>query len=105
MSGVRAFICVLQLEFQLPDTSDLKGKRKTLQSLKSQLSTRFGAAVAETGHQDLWQRSTLTLTLVGGDQAELADRADALQRYADARLGDLTRWDRRMLTTTELMDY
>lgn len=104
MSGVRAFICVLQLDFHLPETSDLKHKRKTLQSLKKHLTTRFGAAVAETDHHDLWQRATLTMALVGGEPGALADRADALQRYADARLGDLTRWDRRMLTTTELLD-
>ncbi len=72
-----AFICVLELEFQLPEGSDLKGKRKQLQSLKAGIQQKFGAAVAETGHQDLWQRSTLTLALVGGEQAALAKRADS----------------------------
>ena len=104
MSGVSPFICVLQLDIHLPDISDLKDKRKILQSLKQQLRTRFGAAVAETAHHDLWQRTTLTLALVDGDQSALSERADAVQRYADARLGDLTRWDRRMLTTADLWD-
>ena len=104
MSGVSPFICVLQLDSHLPDTSDLKGKRKILKSLKQQLRQRFGAAVAETDHHDLWQRTTLTLALVDGDQSALSERADAVQRYADARLGDLTRWDRRMLTTADLWD-
>jgi uncharacterized protein YlxP (DUF503 family) len=99
-----AFVCLIELNAHLPDGADLKGKRKQLQSLRANLQQRFGAAVAETAHQDLWQRTTLTLALVGGDQSALRERADALQRYADARLGDMTRWDRRMLTTAELLD-
>ena len=99
-----AFLCLLELGLHFPDSGDLKGKRKELQSLKANLQRRFGAAVAETGHQDLWQRSTLTLALVGGEQGALAERADSLQRYVDARLGDLTRWERRMLTTDDVLD-
>jgi len=99
-----AFLCLLELGLHFPDNVDLKGKRKELHSLKANLQRRFGAAVAETGHHDLWQRSTLTLALVGGEQGPLADRADSLQRYVDARFGDLTRWERRMLTTDDVMD-
>lgn len=99
-----AFLCLLELGLHFPDNGDLKGKRKELQSLKANLQRRFGAAVAETGHHDLWQRSTLTLALVGGEQRPLAERADSLQRYVDARLGDLTRWERRMLTTDDVLD-
>ena len=99
-----AVLCLLELDVHFPGNGDLKGKRKQLTSLKAGLQRRFGAAVAETGHQDRWQRSGLTIALVGGDAASLAERADALQRYADARFGDLTRWDRRMLTTADVWD-
>ena len=44
----------------------LKAKRKELSSIKAQLHGRLGAAVSETGHQDLWQRATLTASLTGG---------------------------------------
>jgi hypothetical protein len=99
-----AFVCLLELGLHFPEGADLKGKRKELHSLKANVQRRFGAAVAETDHHDLWQRSTLTLALVGGEQGPLAERADALQRYVDARLGDLTRWERRMLTTDDVWD-
>ena len=99
-----AFLCLLELDAHFSEGSDLKAKRKQLQSLKAGVQQRFGAAVAETGHHDLWQRSALTLALVGGEERALAERADSLQRYVDARLGDLTRWDRRILTTDEVMD-
>jgi uncharacterized protein len=57
------FVAVLVIDVHFPEAGSLKGKRKELSSLKAQLRTRLGLAVAETGHQDLWQRSTLpTLT-------------------------------------------
>lgn len=99
-----AFVCVLELGLHFPDNGDLKGKRKQLQSLKAGVQQRFGAAVAETGHHDLWQRSTLTMVLVGGERRPLQERVDSLQRYVDARLGDLTTWDSKMLTTADVWD-
>ena len=50
---------------------DLKGKRKHVASLKAQLRTRLGAAVAEVDHQDSWQRSTLSVALTSGTSSEL----------------------------------
>jgi hypothetical protein len=96
------FLCLLELELHLPENADLKGKRKEVSSLKSQLQGRFGAAVAETDHHDLWQRATLSIALVGRDAAPLAEHADSLQRFVDARFGDLTRWDRRLLASEDL---
>ena len=55
-----SFVCLLEIHLHFPDNGSLKGKRKELSSLKAQLQRRFGAAVAETDHHDLWQRSELT---------------------------------------------
>ena len=52
-----SFVCVLEIQLHFPDNGSLKGKRKELSSLKAQLQRRFGAAVAETDHHDLWQRA------------------------------------------------
>ena len=84
------FVAVLVIDVHFPDAGSLKGKRKELSSLKAQLQTRLGLAVAETGHQDLWQRSTLTAALVSGDLATLrvGRRARrALARGAASRRG------------------
>jgi len=54
------FRCLLTIHLHLPGNADLKGKRKEVKSLKSQLQQRFGVAVAETDHHDLWQRATLS---------------------------------------------
>ena len=51
-----SFVCLLEIHLHFPENGSLKGKRKELQSLKAQLQRRFGAAVSETDHHDLWQR-------------------------------------------------
>jgi uncharacterized protein YlxP (DUF503 family) len=99
-----AFLCLLELEVHFPSGSDLKGKRRELTSLKAQLARRFGAAVAETDHHDLWQRSSLSIALVGRDQRPLEQTADGIQRFVDSRFGDLTRWERTLLSTEELTE-
>ena len=60
-----SFAALLEIHLHFPENGSLKGKRKELQSVKAQLHQRFGAAVAETDHHDLWQRSTLTASVVG----------------------------------------
>ena len=97
-----AFICLLELELHLPEVGDLKGKRRHVTSLKSQLQQRFGAAVAETDHQDLWQRATLSVALVAPGRAQCEERADAIDRFARARFGDWIRCDRTIRSTADL---
>ena len=99
-----AFLCLLELELHLPDNVDLKGKRKELQSLKAQLHRRFGAAVAETDHHDLWQRASLVAALVARERRGLEETADGLQRFVDARFGDWVNWERTVLSTGELKE-
>jgi uncharacterized protein len=99
-----SFLCLLELELHLPDNGDLKGKRKELQSLKAQLHRRFGAAVAETDHHDLWQRATLNLALVARERKGIEETADALQRFVDSRFGDWVTWARTVVSTAELKE-
>lgn len=80
------FVAVLVIDVHFPDAGSLKGKRKELSSLKAQLRTRLGVTVAETGHQDLWQRSTLTAALVGGDLPTLTTAVERVERWLEERL-------------------
>jgi len=80
------FVAVLVIDVHFPDAGSLKGKRKELSSLKAQLQTRLGVAVAETGHHDLWQRSTLTAALVSGDMATLTATVERVERWLEERL-------------------
>ena len=98
-----SFVCLLEIHLHFPSNGSLKGKRKELLSLKAQLQRRFGAAVSETGHHDLWQRSTLSAALVGRDAATVADAAAKLERYVLSCFPDGVRVERALISGEELL--
>jgi uncharacterized protein YlxP (DUF503 family) len=71
--------------------------------LKAHLQRRFGAAVAETDHHDLWQRSTLTAALVGRDAGPLAAAADNLERYVLSQFPETVIFQRGVITAKEVI--
>ena len=70
--------------------------------MKALLRQRFGASVAETDGHDTWQRSTLVCALVG--DRTLASRADDLERFVESRCPDGCRFDRTLLSLTDIRD-
>ena len=62
---------LLRLELHLPAANSLKAKRSVVNHVKERLRTRFNVSVAEVDHQDLWQRATLGVAVVSGDQGVL----------------------------------
>ena len=98
-----SFVCLLEIHLHFPDNASLKGKRKELSSLKAQLQRRFGAAVAETDHHDLWQRSTLTAALVGREAGQLHERAAQIDRYVIGLFPDGARVEWQMVSRRDLL--
>jgi uncharacterized protein YlxP (DUF503 family) len=96
-----AFVCLIEISIHLPYNGSLKGKRKEIVSLKAQLQRRFGAAVAETDHHDLWQRSTLTAALVGRTASIVDDAGAKLGRYVESQFPDGVRVERAILSSEE----
>lgn len=88
------WVGILSVELHFPEAHSLKEKRMHVRSAKAQLQNRFGAAVAEVDHHEVWQRATLTAAVVTRAAGE-AERllADA-ERYLASReweLGPVTR--------------
>jgi uncharacterized protein YlxP (DUF503 family) len=102
MSEASGFVAVLVIDVHFPDAGSLKGKRKELSSLKAQLHQRLGVAVAETGHQDLWQRSTLTASLVGGSLPALTTAVERVERWLDAQLPQGVHVERLVVSVEDL---
>jgi uncharacterized protein len=97
-----AYLLALTIYLHFPENGSLKGKRKELLSVKAALSRRFGAAVAEVDHHDLWQRSTIAAGLVGRSASELEQLGTALERYVDGRFPDGVRIERRLVSFDDL---
>jgi len=99
-----AFVCLIRIELHFPENGSLKGKRKELQSVKSQLQRRFGAAVAETDHHDLWQRAELSAALVGREAGTVESTRAALERWVCARFPEgCSTWG-TLVSDGDLMD-
>ena len=96
------FVCLIEVRLHLNDSHDLKGKRKTLHSLKTQLRQRFGASVAEVDGHDTWQRTTLVCALVGGP--EVGQRADEMERFVEGRCPEGCSFQRDLLTLADIRD-
>jgi uncharacterized protein len=99
-----SYVCLLEVHLHFPDVHSLKSKRKELSSLKAQLQHRFNASVAETDHQDLWQRSTLSVALAGRDVKTLDEAASKLTRYVESQFPDGVSIERALVSSEELLN-
>jgi uncharacterized protein len=96
------FVVLLRVHLFFPESGSLKSKRAELNSVKAHLRQRMGATVAEVGHQDSWQRSTLAVALTGGSASRCDDAADAICRALDARFPQGVRVERRLASWSDL---
>ena len=99
-----AFVCLIRIHLHFPENGDLKGKRKELQSVKAQLQRRFGAAVAETDHHDLWQRAELSAALVAREASTAQSTGAALSRWISARFPEGCSVSDVIVSDGDLMD-
>jgi uncharacterized protein YlxP (DUF503 family) len=98
-----SFVCLVEIELHFPENGSLKGKRKELSSLKTQLHRRFGASVAETAHHELWQRAGLTAAVVGRDAASVDGAVAGIERYVRSRFPDGASFERAVLSADEVL--
>ncbi len=96
------YVGILSVELHFPEAGSLKGKRKHVKSAKAQLQNRFGAAVAEVDHHEVWQRTRLTVAVVTRNAGE-AERllADA-ERYLASREWELGPVERELVTLDDV---
>ncbi len=97
-----AYVALLTIDLHFPDVGSLKGKRKELQSVKARLHQKLGASVAEVGHQDIWQRSTLGAALVSGSMTLVEREADAVERYLYDRYPETVSIERTVVSFDEV---
>jgi uncharacterized protein YlxP (DUF503 family) len=84
----------LQVRLRLPENHSLKGKRKVVKSITSQVSSKFNVAIAEVGDQDMWQVTTLGVSCVSNDG-----------RHANEILSRVMDFIERVRGDAEILDY
>jgi uncharacterized protein len=95
------YVGILSVELHFPEAGSLKGKRKFVKSAKAQLQNRFGAAVAEVDHHELWQRSRLTLACVARDHRQAEQLLEEAVRYLNGQEYELVRAEREVVSPGE----
>ena len=97
------YVAILTVELHFPEAGSLKAKRHHLRSARDVLRSRFGAAVAEVDHHDLWQRATLTLACVARTAGEAEERSAAAERWLASGDWVLTRAERALVSPDDLV--
>ncbi|MGD8700397.1 MAG: DUF503 domain-containing protein [Gemmatimonadales bacterium] len=68
-------------ELHIDGCNSLKEKRAVVRSLKDRLRGRHNVSIAETDHQDTWQRAELAAAVVSSDRRraqEMISRIDSV---------------------------
>ena len=95
------YVGILTVELHFPESGSLKAKRKYVKSAKAQLQNRFGAAVAEVDHHELWQRCQLTLACVAREHREAEQLLEEAVRYLNGQEYELVRVEREVVAPDE----
>jgi len=61
-------IGVGKISLRLPENSSLKGKRRVLKSITTQVRNKFNVSVAEVEDHDLWQLATVGICCVSNNK-------------------------------------
>ena len=71
------------ITFRLHDCRSLKGKRKVVKSIITQLRNNFNVSVAEVGSNDVYQRAVIGFALVGNNRMVVNSKIDKIFNLAD----------------------
>jgi uncharacterized protein len=77
------FVCVARLTLQIPESGSLKAKRQVLRRITDRVKARFNVAVAEVDDQDLWQKATLALAVVGNDRRHVDEQMEKIIHFVE----------------------
>jgi uncharacterized protein YlxP (DUF503 family) len=77
------FVCVARLTLQIHESGSLKAKRQVLRRVTERVKARFNVAVAEVDDQDLWQKATIALAVVGNERAHVDEQMEKIIHFVE----------------------
>ncbi|MBM7694663.1 uncharacterized protein YlxP (DUF503 family) [Peribacillus deserti] len=78
MIGFAEFECLIY------DAHSLKEKRAVLQRVITRLKQKYNISIAETGHQDAWQRTKLAIVTVSSSRQSTERELQNALRFVDS---------------------
>lgn len=76
-------VALCRFDLRIPGVGSLKEKRHVIKTLTASLRQKFNVAVAEVDHQDLWQRTTIGVSSVGGEAYHLKRVMHEVERHVE----------------------
>ncbi|MBO0993077.1 DUF503 domain-containing protein [Bacillus sp. SD088] len=73
----------VELEFRIHDAHSLKDKRAVLQRTLTRVRQKFNLSAAETGHQDVWQLSNISLVTVSNSHQSAERELERAIKFLD----------------------
>ncbi|MGM7635799.1 DUF503 domain-containing protein [Bacillus sp. Hm123] len=83
--------CV-KVEYVIHESHSLKEKRAVLQRTITRLKQKLNVSVAETNHQDVWQRTQLTIVTVASSKQATERELENALKFLDS----FPEWERLM---------
>ena len=80
---VPTVIALLTLDVHIPEAHSLKDKRMVVRRVKDRLRSNFNVSVSEVEHQELWQRSQISVVTVGSDDSSVRQTLENALRDAE----------------------
>jgi uncharacterized protein YlxP (DUF503 family) len=77
------FVGVARLSLQIRDSGSLKSKRQVLRKVIDRVRARFNVAMAEVEDQDVWQKATVALSVVGNERPHVNEQLDKIIQYVE----------------------
>ena len=74
---------VLFVEIHIPASTNLKAKRRVLQSIKANVRNKFNVSISEVDFHDLWQRCAFGVAGVGPDRLPVERELDSILRMIE----------------------
>jgi len=85
---------VCRIKLRLPENMSLKGKRRVLKSITTQMGNKFNVSVAEVDDQDLWQIATIGVCCISNNK-----------RYTNEVLSKVVKFITNGRFEVEMLDY
>ena len=78
---VAVHVLTLVIDLHIPQAHSLKDKRAVVKTILEGASHRHHVAVAETEHQEKWQRAELAFAAVASSARIVEETIDQVERY------------------------
>ncbi len=96
---------IARLAFIVPDSRSLKDKRVVLRRVKDRVRAKFNAAIAEVGEDnDVWQRATLAVAVIGNDSPFVTSALDEVVRFIRGEV-EITNVEREIQTYNDALAH